>query len=85
MIITPHNSANGMKLWVADGRNEEELRKGLSLGYIEWKGVRLNIEKTQDWNPTGPGLVTKLVHVEVPTEALEKLNTIMVAESAGRS
>jgi hypothetical protein len=84
MIVTPLNTANGLKLWVADGHNEEELRQGLSLGYIEWKGVQLKIEKVQDWNSTGPGLVTKLVHVEVSSGALEKLNAIMVAERKSR-
>lgn len=80
MIIHPLNTANGFKLWIVDGQSEEELNKDLSLGYIEWKGIRMNIEKVQEWNPTGEGLVTKLVNVDMPSETADKLNSIMIAD-----
>ena len=68
MIVYPHNTANGFVLWIADGHSEQELADGLSHGYIEFKGIRMKIVKVQPYNRTAPGLVTKLVHVEPPTD-----------------
>jgi hypothetical protein len=68
MIIRPQNTVNGYALWIADGHSEQELTDGLKHGYIEFKNIRMKITKVQEWNPTAPGLVTKLVHVEPPTD-----------------
>jgi len=78
MIIYPSPAVSAMVLWIADGNSEEELKQGLSLGYIEYRGVRMNITKIQDYNPSRKGLVTKLVHVQPPTDPvlLNRLTSI---------
>jgi hypothetical protein len=68
MIVYPHNTANGFTLWIADGHSEQELANSLSRGYIEFQDIKMKITKVQEYNPTAPGLITKLVHVEPPTD-----------------
>lgn len=80
MIIRPHDSANGMQIWIAEGATEHELDEGLKLGYIMWHSVRLDISKVTAW-PSESGLATRLVHVSPPTqEQLDILNQLLIRD-----
>lgn len=80
MIIRPSPTANGWRLWLAEGATEKELDEGLKYGYIMWHGVRLEIEKVQDWSLGTAELITRQVTIKAPTvDQLKLIDNLAVS------